>query len=286
MGILGWRDLLSAKWLTALNTDVNGRLFFIPIKHLLGDYFVAKINGHIFAFEMGYQQIKTYVATASQFFKVVFYDTGHFRPIHAAIQRKLKLWLEAHWPPSSSLSFMSCFRVLGERELAVRQPPPHDPTSMTDVYATYKDSDIREIDSYVRGMATDEIVKPTETLRDYLDTELRTTHPAFLGQLAHHIEHTDNYHKQMNNVPIHPAFLGQRLMILGITVLDLNITEVFEGMGENDTITIPPLSDDQLESPHEEEDCIEQYVAWLNGGEQEDPPQHAIEFGLVADPNG
>ena len=65
MEILGWRDLLSAKWLTALNTDVNGRLFFIPIKHLLGDYFVAKINGHIFAFEMGYQQIKTYVATAS-----------------------------------------------------------------------------------------------------------------------------------------------------------------------------------------------------------------------------
>ena len=29
-------------------------------------------------------------------------------------------------------------------------------------------------------------------------------------------------------------------MILGITVLDLNITEVFEGMGENDTITNTP----------------------------------------------
>ena len=50
MGIRGHADQLRGKYVTALISDSNHRAHAVPIKKMIGDYFLAAVNGQLYAF--------------------------------------------------------------------------------------------------------------------------------------------------------------------------------------------------------------------------------------------
>lgn len=204
MGIMSGRDIFSPKWITAEIDDANGRRWFIAIKHTIGGFFLARVDHQLYCFELDYRQVKTYVAKGARSLKMIHYDTTHFRPIDARSQQELKAWLEQHQMEAVGIKAHLFMRLLGKREAAGNKPP-HDIPKLADLYQS-DEPEVQEIISFMKGLGTDQIISPTGRLADFLDSELRTTRPAFLGQLAHHIQNTDRAHKELNNVPITATF--------------------------------------------------------------------------------
>ena len=52
MGVLSGRDILTSKFITAEITDSEDRIHYVAIKHTIGDFFVADLDGKFFAFSL------------------------------------------------------------------------------------------------------------------------------------------------------------------------------------------------------------------------------------------
>ena len=63
MGVLHGRDIYSSKWITAEISDASNRVHYVPIKHTLGDYFLADILGDVYAFKIDGSRILQYRET-------------------------------------------------------------------------------------------------------------------------------------------------------------------------------------------------------------------------------
>jgi len=64
MGVLTGKDIYSSKWITADITDSAHKVHFVPIKYVLGDYFLADINNRIYLFRIDGARIFTWEKTA------------------------------------------------------------------------------------------------------------------------------------------------------------------------------------------------------------------------------
>src|SRR3990167_9124043 len=96
------KSIFSSKWITAEISDGSSRLHFVPIKHTIGDYFVAMINKQLYAFKIVGSEIKTYRQTLIKSFRVLQYDTTHYRPI-SPTSEALKLALEKNSLPKVNM---------------------------------------------------------------------------------------------------------------------------------------------------------------------------------------
>ena len=73
MGVLHGRDLLSPRHTTAIIWDASNRLYFVPIKYSLGDYFPVVINGLLYVFKIDGSRILTYKEVGSKSFRVLYF---------------------------------------------------------------------------------------------------------------------------------------------------------------------------------------------------------------------
>ena len=71
MGVLHGRDLLSSKWITAIISDSSHRVHFVPIKHVIGDYFITDIDGDVYAFKIDGRRILQYRESMVKTFRII-----------------------------------------------------------------------------------------------------------------------------------------------------------------------------------------------------------------------
>jgi hypothetical protein len=94
MGILKGK-VLTPKFMTAQITDAEDRVYFVPIKHTIGNYFLAEIDGKFFAFDLQGARKLTHRSKSGlgKSFQMIQYDTSHYsslKPTTVALEKMLK----------------------------------------------------------------------------------------------------------------------------------------------------------------------------------------------------
>jgi len=117
MGSLLKGQVQSPKFTTAEITDSDNRIHYVPIKHVIDDYFLAKIDGKHFAFSMKNARILTHRSDSGlgSSFQVIQYDTCHYSSLSPTI-KELELLIESHSLPKMDKTMHNMFSVLARRE--------------------------------------------------------------------------------------------------------------------------------------------------------------------------
>lgn len=116
MGLLKGQ-VQSPKFTTAEITDSDNRIHYVPIKHVIDDYFLAKIGGNHFAFSMKNARILTHRSDSGlgSSFQVIQYDTCHYSSL-SPTTKELEQLLESHSLPKMDRTMHNMFTVLARRE--------------------------------------------------------------------------------------------------------------------------------------------------------------------------
>lgn len=215
MSILHGRDLLSSKFITAIITDASNRAFFVPIKYTIGDYFIADIEKQVYVFKIEGKDIHTYRDTLVKSFRVIFYNTTHYRPVSDK-SKMLELALVKNNLPKADMMLFSVFKILGKRE-----KDPFEKTKISDlkewiakrtdeVTAKGKDEDqvsdfvkqAQSIVNYLESLKIDEICTPLKKISEFIEDDLISPDPKFFGTVISGVMEADMENRKVTNAPI------------------------------------------------------------------------------------
>jgi len=202
VGVLSGRDILTSKFITAEITDSEDRIHYVAIKHTIGDFFVADLDGKFFAFTLKNARILTHRVTMTKSFRVIQFDTSHYASIKPET-KELELLLARNSLPKMNGMLHNVLRVLSKRE-------KHDfkPHSIIDLVAEFADKsgqypeEVRNIKNYLLELDVDTIVTPVRKVTDFIQEDLIATSPSFLGELVPRIQRLDNEHRKITNTPV------------------------------------------------------------------------------------
>ena len=202
MGVLSGRDILTSKFITAEITDSEDRIHYVAIKHTIGDFFVADLDGKFFAFTLKNARILTHRVTMTKSFRVIQFDTTHYASIKPET-KELELLLARNSLPKMNGMLHNVLRMLSKREK--HEFKPH---SIIDLVAEVADKsgqfpeEVRNIKNYLLELDVDTIVTPVRKVTDFIQEDLITTSPSFLGELVPRIQRLDNEHRKITNTPV------------------------------------------------------------------------------------
>ena len=215
MGVLHGRDIFSSKYPTAIIKDSSKRLHFVPIKHTIGDYFITILDNKWYIFKID-DEICEYRQTLTKSFKVVIYDTKHFRPIKSEI-KELELLLKKEGLPKVNIPLANIFRLLGNRERSTEEFDGHNIKEIIDQIDEYDKSKLARIipkdqamfkkqfeiiANYMDNLGIEKIVTPLKSVSNFIEDDLRGRDPGFLGTIANQLESLDYESRKVNNEPI------------------------------------------------------------------------------------
>ena len=213
MAILHGRDLFSPKYITAEIKDASKRLWYVPIKHTIGDYFLADIGGQIYCFKID-NEICQYREKLTKSFRIIQYDTTHYRPVKSDI-KELERILEKNDLPKVDGMLANIFRILGSKEK--KEFTPHRLKDMIQDLSKYNQSDtgkvipigenkyatqIESIIQFLHNLNVEEITTPVRSISEFIEDDLRATDPKFLGTVATTLQSLDFENKKVTNTPI------------------------------------------------------------------------------------
>ena len=268
MGVLHGRDLLSSKYITAEIKDASKRLWYVPIKHTIGDYFLADLAGQVYCFKID-NEICQYREKLTRSFRVIQYDTTHYRPIKSNV-KDLERILAVNDLPKVDGMLADIFRILGSKEK--KKFVPHRLMDMVKDLSKYNTNDtgktlpkidskyatqIESIIQYLNNLNIDEIATPVRSVSDFIEDDLRATDPKFLGTVATTLQNLDFENKKVTNTPVKATMAWAKwvIVIMGIVLVIvfvaygidqgwfdsvLDITKSFEGL-EGISLTPPTL---------------------------------------------
>ena len=88
MGILSSKDVYSPKYTTA-DIQSTDRVWFVPIKYLIGNLFMTALDGQLYCFQMDGTREKTYRHLGIRTMKKIYYSIEHTHPINAGKVKEL-----------------------------------------------------------------------------------------------------------------------------------------------------------------------------------------------------
>ena len=228
MGILSGKDIFTSKYVTAEITDSKNQIHYVPIKHELGNYFVADIDGELFAFSLKNARILTYKRTFAKQFQVIQYDTSHFTCISPTV-KELEHMLQLNGLPKMDSMLHKVLRVLGQREKTGDKFKETDIESLMALFAEqagqYPDQ-IRNIKAYLDELDIKKIVTPVRQVTEFIQGDLVATMPSFLGEMIPRYQRVDTEHKKITNTPIKGTGGMLKLAVLFLIVI-IGIVMVF-----------------------------------------------------------
>jgi len=193
---------MTAKFITAEITDSEDRIHYVPIKHSIGDFFIADLDGKFFVFTLKNARILTHRVTMTRSFRVIQFDTSHYSSLRPET-KELELLLARNSLPKMSGMLHNVLRVLARREK--HEFKPH---SIIDLVSEFADKqgeypeEVRNIKNYLLELDVDTIVTPVRKVTDFIQEDLIATSPSFLGELVPRIQRLDNEHRKITNTPI------------------------------------------------------------------------------------
>lgn len=204
MGIFHGRDLYSPKWINAEIDDSAGRRWVVPIRHTLGDYFIAEIDRVVYCFELDFRAVKYYRGFGLRTIRFLNYDTSNFRPLRGEELTRLQALLRENRLPPVNGRMYQILHALKFKEQQRERFEPHNIGELIAELDQRKDQRTQAVAEFLRELNVEEIVTPVRGIVEYLDDELRLTRPAFLGNLVSHYQRLDSEHKRITNLPLGP----------------------------------------------------------------------------------
>lgn len=278
MGVIKHKDVFTSRYVTAIVSDTNDELFFVPIKQMIGNYWVTELRGNIYAFTTWKARILTYRPFIAKSVKVIEYDTSHFMSVQANHQKELELFLKKNRLPRVNRIMLEAFRFLGKTERyheikelnAVKSNMDEPKFEFTPHIIEKLINELSErqknfpeqytnMIQYLDDLGIDEIVTPVRQISDYLQEDLITTPPSFFGESLPRYQRMDNDRRRVSNKPVKSTLAWIKWLIIvgiGITLIwaiiygiDQGwfsfITSPFEGLGSGfesiQTSFKPPL---------------------------------------------
>jgi len=231
MGVLHGRDLFSPKWITAIISDSSNRVHFVPIKHVLGDYFLTELDRQMYAFKIDGRRILQYREGGVRTVRILQYDIKHYLPL-SSDSKELEIVLEANQLPKVDSMLAGIFKILGKKE---KEPfTPHKLTDLVAQISEYNQSSkvgaitpfednpyskaALNMINYLDHLDVDQIVTPLRGVSEFINEDLVSTDPGFMGTVVAAYQRTDLEHKKVTNTPItsKQAWLKFMLIFMGI----------------------------------------------------------------------
>jgi len=205
MGILSGKDILSAKWITAIITDSANVLHFLPIKSMVGEYFVAELDKQLYCFRIDGTRIKTWRKTLAKSFRVIFYDTTHYLPINAPMLTELKMMLDKNNLPRIDGNLFTVLKLAGHKEKEGKDFTPVDLKKLIDDIGgegeKYSEA-VENIRNFLTHLDTDKIVTPVRKITEFLEDDLMASDPQFFGTIVKSNLATEDELRKVTNTVI------------------------------------------------------------------------------------
>jgi hypothetical protein len=254
MGVLHGRDLLSAKWITAIISDSSHRVHFVPIKHTIGDYFITDIDGDVYAFKIDGRRILQYRESMVKTFRILQYDITHHLPL-SSDSRELEIILELNNLPKVDGMLANIFKILGSKERG--NFVSHRLVELIDKIQGYEKIEARNelnekyskeamnMINYLDHLDITEIVTPLRKISEFIQEDLIATDPKFMGTVVASYQRTDMEHKKVTNTPLQTkqAWIKFIAIFMGIGMVGAIGFIIYDGgyLDEMGGMAIPKL---------------------------------------------
>ena len=258
MGVLSGRDLYSSKYITAEISDATNRLHIVPIRHTIGSYFLVNIENKLYAFDLTDAQILTRRESLTKAFQVVRYDVRHYRSINDKV-KELELALEKNSLPKVNGMLSNVFKILGSKEKK-NNFESHKIEDLIKEISEYKNKkansllkkdskyaeEAKTIVNFLDSLRIEEIVTPLRGISDFIESDLKSTDPSFMGNIITQFQRTDLEHKKVTNTPISAKrdWMKFMLVFMGVgIILAIGYIGYTEGWFDGITSMASPLGD-------------------------------------------
>lgn len=221
MGVRGGRDFYSSKWITAEIEDEQQRLHLVPIRREIDGYFIATVNGQVYAFKIDHSRIKIWYASLTKSFRVLHYNTAHYMPISGADCKELELMITQNGLPKIDKLMFRILEQLGQREKPDFKE--HDLVKLVNQIKRRTDKNtalLRNMKTFLEDMNTKKIVTPVKRVSEFLHKDMIETDPRFIAAVGEAMVKADQENRRINNesVGTKKAWLKPLLIIMGIAV--------------------------------------------------------------------
>lgn len=220
MGILSGKDIYSPKWTTADIVDSAGMVHYVPIKYTIGDYFLADIEGQVYAFKVLGERIKTWRKSMAKSFRKIYYDTSHYLPIDAAKTKELGDILRKNNLPRVDGNLFTVLKLVGHKEKEGKDFEPVDLMKMVEELSgeegKYSEA-VQNIRNYLTHLSTEEIVTPVQKITEFIEDDIMATDARFMGSIMVQARGTDKELRKVTNTPIDSK--GPWLKVMAIVMV-------------------------------------------------------------------
>ena len=221
MGITNGRDLLSAKYPTAIIIDSVNTAHFVPIKNPVGDYFFVNINGELYAFDTKGETNKWRKKLAKTFeFKI--YYTDCFVPLGSKV-KEMEMILEKNELPRMSLMLHRVLSRISKHEKrkfeAIKMATILEDLDKRKSETPQRLEEYLNMITFIQDLSIDEIVTPVKRVTEYLDASFLAPDPKFMGSIRSAFETMDREDKIVNNVEISDKKGVMKLVIIMLVVV-------------------------------------------------------------------
>jgi hypothetical protein len=237
MAILNGRDQLTSKYITAEITDGHDRIHYVPIKINFGDYFLADLDGTLFAFTLKDARILTHYKTLTKSFRVIQYDTSHYASLKPEI-KELELMLQKNNMGKLDKTGFKVLSVFAKREKAEFEP--HNITELLEIVSKKEGeypNEIRQIKAYLDELNIEKIVTPVKKITEFIHNDLIATSPSFLGGLIQQYHRVNGEIRQLTNSPVKGsgdilkmAVIGLMAIVIIVGLAYANEQGIFDGI--------------------------------------------------------
>jgi len=229
LGILTGKDVFSSKFITAIITDSSRITHFVPIKHTIGrDYFLADIDHKIYCFKIEGSRIFTWQKTLAKSFRMLFYDTSHYMPVSQADVTELVNLLTTENLPKVNKNLWKILKVFAVREKAGKDFEPHDLLQLQAEVTknpNLNKVEVKNMITFLGNLKKDKISTPVKRVAEFLEGDLITTDPGFIGEIIGHVQRVDNEDRKITNSPVHVKKSWAKMvavaMVIGIAIFGI-----------------------------------------------------------------
>ena len=286
MGVFNGRDVYNPKIITAEITDAGNKKYFIPIKNMIGDYFVVdNINNQTYVFKLDGSRIKTTKQKGAFSFQTIDYDITHYLPI-SSDTKLIELTEKINSLPRINNKLLGILKILGRTEkdnfalFSVKNENfntlsqakaycefnklqeseiihnVHNLTKLIEQLSNSKDKykqEVLEMMNYFARLNVTQIVTPLRRLTDFLEEDLKTTDPRYGGAIFDTAIEADDENRKMTNSPKTAKksifmFIAIPIIVIlvGIVVYQAYEMGVFDNLGSQFGASFGKASDEQI----------------------------------------
>jgi hypothetical protein len=220
IGIFSGKKVYSHDLITAEISDSSGHVFFVPIRYMIGDYFLTEINRQVYAFYLDQTRVKTSKTKGAKSFQIIYYDVSHYKPVSTNHITELERIINVNsLPRKFNKKGLNVMKILGKTEK--EDFTVHDITSLKSRLLEHKDrykKNIAELINFMAELQTEEIVTPVKRMVDFVEGDLKTIDAKFMGSIFTQAVKMDESSQKVLN-PILTAKKSWLVMILALGML-------------------------------------------------------------------